>query len=165
MGDVRQSQMVARAQELRRDARIARRAARVPTSGSASVDRMLLTLAEQREHDASILEQESTSIRSHSAGALLRRSRIWRIQFERAIATLHEIAPQESQNYRRWSSSINVYCPSGRGGDRPRRSASVWMEEKIRIVLGADCASCGIKIDAIKNLCRVQRNSFLPRHG
>src|SRR5215469_10387708 len=56
MGDVGQGQIVTRVQQLRRDDGIAREAASVPTSGSASVDRMLLALAERLERDASILE-------------------------------------------------------------------------------------------------------------
>jgi hypothetical protein len=56
MGD--QGQGVARARELRRKAALARRAASVPTSGSADIDRVLVLLAEQLERDASILERE-----------------------------------------------------------------------------------------------------------
>jgi metal-dependent amidase/aminoacylase/carboxypeptidase family protein len=57
MGD--QGQRAPRAQELRRKAAVARRAASVPTSGSGRVNRVLVVLAEQLERDAAILEQES----------------------------------------------------------------------------------------------------------
>jgi len=50
--------MVAHVRELRRKAVHCRRAARIPTSGSASADRILLTLAEQLEHDAALRERQ-----------------------------------------------------------------------------------------------------------
>jgi hypothetical protein len=43
--------------ELRSKAALARRAARVPTSGSGGVDRVLVMLAERLELEASVLEQ------------------------------------------------------------------------------------------------------------
>ena len=55
-GDRGESQKVAR--ELRKKAALARRAASVPTSGSARVDRVLVLLAERLEREASVLEQE-----------------------------------------------------------------------------------------------------------
>jgi hypothetical protein len=55
-----QSDQMARAQELRRRAALARQAASFPTSGSGGVDRILVVLAEQLERDASILEQACT---------------------------------------------------------------------------------------------------------
>jgi len=51
-----QSQSVA--SELRRTAALARRAASVPTSGSARVDRVLVVLADLLEREASALERE-----------------------------------------------------------------------------------------------------------
>ena len=57
MKELGQSYRVARAQELRRKAALARQAASVPTSGSGGVDRVLVVLAEKLERDASILEQ------------------------------------------------------------------------------------------------------------
>ena len=56
MEELAQSCRVARAQELRRRAALARQAASVPTSGSGGVDRVLVLLAEQLERDASLLE-------------------------------------------------------------------------------------------------------------
>jgi hypothetical protein len=53
-----QSQKAARAQDLRRKAALARRAAGVPTSGSGNVDRLLLEFAGQLEREAAALEQE-----------------------------------------------------------------------------------------------------------
>jgi hypothetical protein len=58
--------MVALVRELRRKAALCRRAASIPTSGSGSADRILLTLAEQLEHDAEFRErglQENASQR------------------------------------------------------------------------------------------------------
>ena len=46
--------------ELRSKAALARRAASVPTSGSWTVDRVLVVLAERLELEASVLEQEIT---------------------------------------------------------------------------------------------------------
>jgi len=45
--------------ELRRQALLCRRAARIPTSGAALLDKILVALAEQLERDAATLEQES----------------------------------------------------------------------------------------------------------
>ena len=47
-----------RADELRREAAVARRAAGVKTSGSGGVDQILVVLAEQLERHAAFLEQE-----------------------------------------------------------------------------------------------------------
>jgi hypothetical protein len=54
MGDARSrtEPKIAEAQELRRQAALARHAASVPTSGSGRVDRVLVLLAEQLERDA-----------------------------------------------------------------------------------------------------------------
>jgi hypothetical protein len=57
MDELGQGRRVARAQELRRRAALARQAASVPTSGSGRVDRVLVVLAEQLDRDASVLEQ------------------------------------------------------------------------------------------------------------
>ena len=48
-----------RVEELRRQALLCRRAARIPTSGAALLDKILVALAEQLERDAATLEQES----------------------------------------------------------------------------------------------------------
>src|SRR5215469_7789461 len=50
--------MVTRARELRRKAALCRRVARIPTSGSGTADRILMTLAEQLEHEAALREQQ-----------------------------------------------------------------------------------------------------------
>ena len=51
-------QRAAQAQELRRKAALARKAASIPTSGSGRVDRVLIMLAERLELEASVLEQD-----------------------------------------------------------------------------------------------------------
>ena len=56
--EISQSQKAARAQDLRRKAALARRAAGVSTSGSGNVDRLLLEFAGQLEREAAALEQE-----------------------------------------------------------------------------------------------------------
>jgi hypothetical protein len=56
--------MVAEVRELRSKAALCRRAASIPTSGSASADRILLGLAEQLERDAALLEQQSQVAKS-----------------------------------------------------------------------------------------------------
>lgn len=48
-------------QELRQRAALCRRAASIPTSGSAHADHILVLLAEQLERDASLLEKQSRS--------------------------------------------------------------------------------------------------------
>ena len=50
--------MLTRARELRRKAALCRRVARIPTSGSGSADRILMTLAEQLEHEAALRERQ-----------------------------------------------------------------------------------------------------------
>jgi hypothetical protein len=50
--------MVAQVRELRRKAALYRRAASIPTSGSANADRILVGLAEQLERDAALREQQ-----------------------------------------------------------------------------------------------------------
>jgi len=57
MGSQDKVKRAARPLELRRQAVFGRRAASVPTSGSGTVDRLLVVLAEQLERDASVLEQ------------------------------------------------------------------------------------------------------------
>jgi hypothetical protein len=58
MGDPGRTERAARAEDLRRQAALARQAASIPTAGSSSVDRLLVVLAEQLERDALLLEQE-----------------------------------------------------------------------------------------------------------
>ena len=58
MSDPGQTRRLAKAKELRRKAMLARRAASIPTSGSGTVDRVLVVLAAQLERDAFLLEQE-----------------------------------------------------------------------------------------------------------
>ena len=50
--------MVALVRELRRKAALCRRAARIPTSGAGSADRVLVALAEKLEHEALQREQQ-----------------------------------------------------------------------------------------------------------
>jgi hypothetical protein len=51
--------MPSRVKELRRQALLCRRAARIRTSSAALLDKILVALAEQLERDAATLEQES----------------------------------------------------------------------------------------------------------
>jgi hypothetical protein len=67
--------MVALVRELRRKAALCRRAASIPTSGSGNADRILLTLAEQLDHDAALRErnlQENASERLPKTGRAAR---------------------------------------------------------------------------------------------
>jgi len=50
-----------RVEELRRQALLCRRAARIPTSGAALLDQILVALAEQLDRDAATLEQQSAN--------------------------------------------------------------------------------------------------------